>query len=111
MAINERKWINLQNGRRFCREDDGGVTYENAYQGASMTFQQEDWLAVVAGVARPDVAPETAAAIAAQLHVQPAPEPVAVAAESTLPPPLEPDLSGLADNPRVDSGDLTPGEG
>lgn len=92
MAINERKWINLQNGRRFCREGDGGVTYENAYQGASMTFQQEDWLAVVAGVARPDVAPETAAAIAAQLHVQPAPEPVAVVVDTGLPPALEPEL-------------------
>lgn len=72
---NEGKWINLLNGRRFRREDDGAVTYENAYQGASMTFPQEDWLAVVVGCARPDIDPETVRRVIEQVHVTPVPEP------------------------------------
>lgn len=111
MAINERKWINLLNGRRFCREDDGAVTYENAYQGASMTFSQEDWLAVVVGVARPDIDPQTVRRVVEQVHAAPVPEPApAPATEPDLPPPPEPDLTGLRELV-VDSHDLAPGEG
>lgn len=108
---NERKWINLMNGRRFCREDDGAVTYENAYQGASMTFTQEDWLAVVVGCARPDIEPETVRRVIEQVHVAPMPEPVP-AVEPEPPTALVPEtpvIDGTA--PAVDSHDLAPGEG
>lgn len=107
----ERNWINLINGRRFCREEDGAVTYENAYQGASMTFSQEDWLNVVIGVARPDIDPAVVRNVVEQVHAAPIPEPVPVVSEPLLAPAPDPDLSGLAATPPVDSGDLTPGEG